>query len=280
VTSIALADQQVPLIGDRRFWAGSLPVGADRGEQDAAINAAFDEHLSTYVRGRGPIGIALILDPDAVAARPPDVFWPDTKLLYAGYGLSGHQVRIRYFPLALCIDPGPDGPFDYDRRERDSVFALGGDYEVRDFDGSGVGEADIIDLWERHGVLLPDERERRLQEVRTVATTPTGELAGIGTAVRFEHEQTRLLLWGTRVFVSSSHRGAHLMHHIDNLTLDGVTAEPGGAAGLLRVIENEGLRRSRARAVMPTRPFTFIGARPGGATEFVSYFPGVKAPPP
>jgi hypothetical protein len=45
-------------------------------------------------------------------------------------------------------------------------------------------------------------------------------------------------------------------------------------------IENEQLRRRLARAVMPTRPFTFIGATPAGATTFVSYFDGVQAPPP
>lgn len=273
-------DQPIRLVGGRRFWAARIPGGADRAEVDAELRAAFDEHEAQHVRGEGAIGVAVVLDPDAVAERPADAYWRDTKLLYAGYRPDGHQVRVRYFKLALCIEPGPEGPLDFDPAQRSEVFALGDDHEVHPIGDGTVTEADVIDFWAANGELDPVERERRIRQVRAVATTREGDIVAVGSAYRMHHEQTRLDLWAARVFVAPDHRRSNLATLVNDRTLDAVTAEPDGAAGLIMEIANERLRTRLARAVMPTRPFTFIGARPDGATVFVSYFDGVLAPEP
>ncbi len=277
---VVLRDGPVKLIGGRQFWAGRIPADADHAEVDAALNAAFDALDAEHVRGQGPIGIAVVLDPAAVAARPADVFWRDTKLLYAGYRADGHQVRVRYFHLALCIEPGPEGPFDYDPADRERIWALSDEYEVHDVDDGAVTREQIVALWKQTGVVVGDELERRLDEVRAVGTTRSGELVAIGSAYRVRHAQTRLELWAARVFVASDHRRSNLARQVNGRTLDLVTANPEGADGLLTEMENVAMRKRLARAVRPTRPFTFIGARSDGATVYVSYFPGVQAPPP
>lgn len=101
VTSAYEAD--VALIGGRSFWVyRSLldPVAADHApamlrETFRALEAEFDGSPGS------PLGLCVLVADSAERARRPEAEWEDPRLVYAGYGAGGQQLRIGYFKGAL-----------------------------------------------------------------------------------------------------------------------------------------------------------------------------------
>jgi GNAT superfamily N-acetyltransferase len=148
-----------------------------------------------------------------------------------------------------------------------------------------VSEQDVVDLWTSEALLKEEEARRRLDELLLVATTPSGELAGLATTFLKRNDQLRAELWHYRTFVAESHRQTNVALAMaltarDHLVQRFVSREDDRGLGIIFEIENEILKRFEPRAVWPRTGFAFIGETPRGAHVRVHYFPGVLAPDP
>ena len=97
VSSVSAAD--VPLVGGRRFWMfRTLLPGTAAAHAPAMIGATFSALAAEFDGAAGaPIGLCVLLTPDALAAHPPEAVWSDPPMVYAGYLADDRQVRIGYF---------------------------------------------------------------------------------------------------------------------------------------------------------------------------------------
>lgn len=95
----------VPLIGGRTFWLYRrflAPGLTEQGHDIPMLNEAFAALESEFDdgEGQGPLGLCLMIDEPEIMRARPEAIWPETNMLYAGYGARGQQVRIRYFENA------------------------------------------------------------------------------------------------------------------------------------------------------------------------------------
>jgi hypothetical protein len=169
-------------------------------------------------------------------------------------------------------DPIPD------RRPKPgyAVFPYGED--------DAVGEQEVLDLWEREGVLRPERAEARLHELLFVATHEDDGLVAVSSAYLQRNEQLGMSLWHLRVFVAAAHRKSNLAATLavrgrERLEQRFTSGEDRRGAGMISQVENEGLRRLN-RAVWRQTRFAFIGETPEGDHVRVWYFPGALAPEP
>jgi hypothetical protein len=96
----AAREADVEALGGRRLWMFRCfaPGAEARACVEAMVKAARDL-LSERpgAGGRQPIGLCFpISDPELMAERD-DAFWPDAKLIYAGWTTAGEQLRVTYF---------------------------------------------------------------------------------------------------------------------------------------------------------------------------------------
>jgi hypothetical protein len=159
------------------------------------------------------------------------------------------------------------------------------DYTIEPFAESGFGERDVLDLWEREGVFVPEGPEKRLPEVLLVGSRE-GELVGVSSTYLKRNRQLGMTLWHFRVFVAADHRGGNLAARLASGARDQVerrftSGEDRRAQGMMFEVENEGLKRDMNRAVWRHTDFVFFGVRrDDGAHLRVFYFPGALAPDP
>jgi hypothetical protein len=96
----SIADESVPLLGNRRLWVYRSEFAADPGPA-VKIALANETHrvLDTeFVEGGdGPIGLCLLVDDDVLIRDRPEAVWPGTSFMYAGYLDDKRQVRVAYF---------------------------------------------------------------------------------------------------------------------------------------------------------------------------------------
>lgn len=95
-------DQEVALIGGRRFWIyrSLLAPGVGDGGDDAwerMLIACFDE-LASGFEPEGPIGLFAPVEVPGLSERMPEAIWPRSGFMYAGFLPDGRQARVRYFP--------------------------------------------------------------------------------------------------------------------------------------------------------------------------------------
>ncbi|HKG35536.1 MAG TPA: hypothetical protein VKA89_03755 [Solirubrobacterales bacterium] len=148
-----------------------------------------------------------------------------------------------------------------------------------------VGVADVIELWEREGVVPRFEGERRVHEILLVGIHEADALAGVSTAYLRRNEQLRMDLWHYRAFVPDAHRMSNVAV---NLAVRGrqlledrfVEGRDARAGGLLFVVENDGLKRAFNEALWSPSDVTFVGEDARGAHVRVRYFEGALAPEP
>jgi hypothetical protein len=159
-------------------------------------------------------------------------------------------------------------------------------YTIELFAESTIGEADVLDLWEREGVLVPEGPEQRLPEVLLVASHEPDGLVGVSSAYLKRNDQLGMTLWHFRVFVAETHRWSNLAARLasearDHFSRRFTSGEDRRGQGMIFEVENEGLRRIKNLAVWRHTDFVFIGERPeDGAHLRVFYFPGALAPGP
>jgi hypothetical protein len=213
------------------------------------------------------MGVCLLVhDPD-VMARRPELVWPVTGLMYAGYTPDGEQVRVRW------LGPG------------DSVAdtALAGEVIVPLDEAAHVSRQDVLDLWRSEAGITTDEAQRRIDEALLVATFD-GRLVGVATAYLRYDFRLRTDLWFLRVFVSSSHRGGNVAVQLTLRTWDELlrrreAGDPRGS-GLCAEIEHEGLRRHLPEGLWATTRLVLVGDNHRGDHVRVRWFPDATAPTP
>ena len=97
-------DDRVPIVGNRRFWIYRmfLAPGTDPEAATAMVAAARDELERHHSPGDGgPIGLCLLLADPELMRRHPEAFWPEARMIYAGYTPDGRQIRLGYFEEAV-----------------------------------------------------------------------------------------------------------------------------------------------------------------------------------
>jgi hypothetical protein len=279
--------EPVALIGGRYFWIyRSHLLSDDSGESwDRMFNAAFDVLAERFEEtGAGPVGVCVSVADRAEMEQRPEAIWPETELMFAGYLENGSQVRIRYF-WGAAIGPGlPNSP-SLDEI-LDQVYTLDDRYRILPLAETGdVSADDVLRLWAREGAVPPAEAQRRVQEVRLVATERDEGVVGVSTLYLQRHPQLRMDLWHYRTYVSRGHRHSNvaaqlLLSNSDLMEERYVSGEDTRAAGMLFELENDGVKRYFNKALLPQADFIFIGENRKGDHVRVHYFPGAPVPLP
>jgi hypothetical protein len=276
-----LREESIPFVG-RPFWV--YPV--DSGDLDAQeFNSAFEELEKDFEPGAaGPIGLCVIVDDRDLMERQPEATWPETVLMFAGYLPDDRQVRIRYF-WGATIGPGlPDSPSLDQAMAEDHPLEDG--YRIEPLaESTTVTPEDVIELWQREGVLPGPLARQRIHQVQLVASTAEGEVAGVSTAYLERSPQLRMDLWYYRTFVGSAHRHTNVARHLiasnrDLLERRFVSGEDTTAQGMIFELEHEGMRRHLNTALWAHSRFVFIGEDQRGWHVRVYYFPGAQVPLP
>lgn len=266
----------VPVVGDRRFWVyRSFLVSSAAGSFREMIRCAFDLLAADFDPGSDdPIGLCVLVGADEAAAHP-DVEWQRPRMIYAGYGADGRQVRVGYFKDAV-VGPGAGRAME--------TWNLADGYRVEPLWAvEGVSAQDVVDLWLREGVVDPQEARRRIGEVLLVGTSPEGELVGVSSAYLEMNAQLRMPLWYYRAFTADSHRRSNVavtlaLRGRDLLKQRFTSGEDTRGAGIIYEVENEALKRYFNPAHWWPTDFLFIGENQGGDHVRVHWFPGAKAP--
>ncbi len=132
------------LIGGRRFWIYQSVLAVDSAELwNGLFNASFDalaENSSEAATTPGSLRIGRRSVPDRTF---PEVVWPKTELMLAGFLDDDRQVRVRYF-WGAEIGPGLPGspPIEVTRHQ---TYPLEDRYRVQSLaENSEVGPDDVI----------------------------------------------------------------------------------------------------------------------------------------
>lgn len=278
----AVQEETIPVVR-RPFWVYRNSVGDELGVR--RFNTAFEDLEKRFSADRsGPLGLAVMVEDQSEMAARPEAVWPDTDLLFAGYAPDGRQVRIRYF-WGAKIGPGlPSSPSI--EQHRDVDYALEDRYRIELLSESeAVTPDDVLDLWEREGAVARNTARRRVHQVRLVASTTDGRLAGISTVFMERNAQLQMDMWSYRTFVASPDRMSNLAAQLiirnrDQLTEAFTRGGDTRAQGVLFDLENEGMQRHLNNAYWPPSDFTFIGENQHGHHIRVHYFPGARVPLP
>ena len=199
----AVQEETIPVVR-RPFWVYRNSVGDELGVR--RFNTAFEDLEKRFASDRsGPLGLAVLVEDQPEMEARPEAVWPDTDLLFAGYSTDVRQVRIRYF-CGAKIGPGlPSSPTI--EQHRDVDYTLEDSYRIELLSESeAVTPDDVLDLWEREGAVTGDTARRRVHQVRLVASTTDGRLAGVSTVFMERNTQLQMDMWSYRTFVASPDR--------------------------------------------------------------------------
>ncbi len=160
-------------------------------------------------------------------------------------------------------------------------------YTLLPFAEADVGEQDIVDMWEREGVVDRRDGADRAREAICVGIDRDDGLVAVTTAYLDHSTQLRTQMWHLRGFVAAAHRrssvGVHLLR-ATRLVMEGnfVAGEDRRAPGIMFELENEGVKGTRIEAVWRDDrisegiEWTFIGENAKGDHLRVHYFAGAE----
>ncbi|HYU15808.1 MAG TPA: hypothetical protein VEL05_07050, partial [Candidatus Acidoferrum sp.] len=278
--------QELPLVGGRPFWIYRSILVTDSDEQwSRMFNAAFEVLTEEFEEtGAGPAGVCVVVADRAEMGRRPEVVWPDTDLMFAGYLDNDRQVRIRYF-WGAAIAPGlPNSPSIDETRGH--LYPLEDRYRIQPLTETGeISADDVLRLWARAGAVPLAEAQRRVHEVQLVASERDEGVVGVSSVYLQRNAQLRMDLWYYRTYVASAHRHSNLAAQLifgnrDLVEERFVSGEDTRAAGIVFELENEGLKKYFNKALWLPADFTFIGENQRGDHVRVHFFPGARAPVP
>jgi hypothetical protein len=278
--------ENLPPVGNRPFWIYRSFLDERSDERWNAMFDATFEALETRFEDAetGPVGVCLVVADRAEMERRPEVVWPGTELMLAGYLDNGSQVRIRYFWGAAIAPGNPDSPsldetrmVEYPLEDRYRIEPLA---EARD-----VGADDVLRLWSREQAVPEPEARRRLHEVQLVAIERDDGVVGVSSLYLQRSAQLRMDLWYYRTFVARAHRMSSLAAQLifrnrDLMEERFVSGEDRRAGGMIFELEHEGMKRHFNKALWLPADFVFIGENERGDHVRVHYFPGARAPVP
>ena len=237
-------------IGGRRFWIYRSVLAVDSEELWSRLFCnSFDALAVEFERSRDDcLGVCALVGDQTLIGRSPEVVWPDTELMLAGFLDDDRQVRIRYF-WGEEIGPGLPGspPIDVTRHE---TYPLEERYRVQSLaESSEVGPEDVVRFWSREGA-VPDEAEasRRVREVQLVATEHEEGVVGVSSLYLQQSPQLRMDMWHYRTYVSRAHRHSNVAAQLIFANRDLAEArflrgQDTRAPGIVFELENEGLKK-------------------------------------
>jgi len=274
----------VALIGGRPFWlyrSVLVPPADDRWNE--MFNCAFDVLAGEFAGNPAYIGLCALIEDPAELGGGPEVVWPETELMFAGYLEDGRQVRLRYFWGAQIGPALPNSPSLEETRTHE--YPLEDRYRIVSLDEiTEIGAEDVIRFWEREGAMPePAEARRRVEEVELVALDRDGSVAGVSSLYLARNSQLRMDLWHYRTFVGEAHRMSNLAAQLifrnrDRLEERFVSGADTRAGGLLFELEHEGMKAYFNKALWLPADFTFITENEFGDHVRVHYFPGATVP--
>jgi hypothetical protein len=168
---------------------------------------------------------------------------------------------------------------------------LGESYRVLPFSAADeVDENDVIELWDREGVVPRAVGAERVSELACVGLDRDDGLVGVSTAYLAASPQLRTEMWHYRTFVTADHRHGNLARYLlreTRLYLEQrfASGEDTRAPGILFEIENEEIKKLFREAVWEHEmsagvQYIFIGENAKRDHLRVHYFPGALAPLP
>lgn len=290
VGTCSFASEPVPLLSDRRLlqYRSFLADVVTDDESDTLFDAAFqtaaaargdDDHLDAYDPGL-TIGVFTVAD-EVTWRRRRELIWPRSGLRHAGFLPDGRQLRVRFFPRSLVIEPMPGRLVLPDTFEWHTVFPLDPKYTLRPFEPEDAPS--VLAMWAAHPGAVPDDvAPNRVDEAVVVATDEHGEVVGVITAFVKRAEWLQLDLLALRAFVARDHRRSNVYIHLGQavrkeLNDRYVSGADRRAVGILTEMEHE------ARAMMPTAVaigsgISFVAVRPDGALVRAEYFDDAVLP--
>jgi hypothetical protein len=168
---------------------------------------------------------------------------------------------------------------------RPQDYALPEGYSVELLEESRFGEEDAIAFWLAEGILAEDEARRRAAEILYVGVHREAGLVGISTAYPEVLDRLRLPMWNQRGYVAPAHRQSNLgmffaIWGIARLRELYETGRDTRAAGVVQVLQNEGLMRYFRKGWEPPTDMVFIGETTSGHHVRIHPFPGAEVPLP
>jgi hypothetical protein len=278
--------ENLPTVGNRPFWIYRSFLGerSDAGWNEM-FNATFEVLAERFERATsGPVGICAIVADRAEMERRPEVVWPESELMLAGYLDNGSQVRIRYFWGAAIAPGNPDSPSLDETRQVE--YPLEDRYRIEPLaETNEVSADDVLRLWSREQVVPEAEARRRVHEVQLVAIGRDEGVVAVSSLYLQRNPQLRMDLWYYRTFVARAHRMSSLAAQLifrnrDLMEQRFVSGEDRRAGGILFELQNEGMKRHFNKALWLPADFTFIGENERGDHVRVHHFPGARAPVP
>jgi len=286
----SFAAEPVPLLSDRRLlqYRAFLADEVTDEESDALFDAAFE--VAAAARGDDDrrdaldlslaIGVFTLVDA-ATWRRRPELIWQRSGLRHAGFLPDGRQLRVRFFPRSLVIEPMPGRLALPDTFEWHTVFPLDPKYTLRPYEPEDAPY--VLALWAAHPGAVPDDiAASRVDETVVVATDEHGEVVGVITAFVKHAEWLQLDLLALRAFVARDHRRSNVYIHLGQVVRKElndryVSGADRRAVGILTEMEHE------ARAMMPTAVaigsgISFVAVRSDGALVRAEYFDGAVLP--
>ena len=97
----AVTAGDVPMLAGRRLWVYRSTLAPDAPEPAWRAMLAFarDALERDFVEagGIGPIGVCVPIADPVLTTHHPEAWWPDSRMLYAGYTVDDFQLRVSYF---------------------------------------------------------------------------------------------------------------------------------------------------------------------------------------
>ena len=143
---------------------------------------------------------------------------------------------------------------------------------------------DVIRIWTEHMRFSAEEIDDRLSQVVVVMKNPAGRVVGVSTAYKTYIHQLRNYLFACRLLIVPEYRRENLAPSLLVLTRDFLESvydqdAVNPAIGVITLVENEYVRRTRTDAIWTASKMVYIGNSKQGHPIRVYYFKGARILP-
>lgn len=143
---------------------------------------------------------------------------------------------------------------------------------------------EVTRIWTQHMQFSASEIDARLSQLVVVMKDEQGRVVGVSTAYKTYIHQLRNYLLACRVLIVPEYRRENLAPSLLVATRDFLESihqwdEQDPAIGLITLVENEYVRRTRTDAIWPASKMVYIGDSKQGHPIRVYYFNGARILP-
>jgi hypothetical protein len=142
----------------------------------------------------------------------------------------------------------------------------------------------VLEVWKSHGGPLGKEAEQRLGQLVFVVKNSADEVVGISSAFKSYVKQLRNHFYFFRLMIVRGYRVPGLTSKLLVITRDYLESvhqqeQVNPPVGLITLVENESLKKSRTEAIWPASKMVYIGNTGKGDHIRVYYFKGARILP-